>query len=179
MKQMQEATWNLERESVGERLEAALTSLLDEDRHLFDVDANERSISFRLAYYLQREFPDCDIDCEYNRAGHDAKEVHVNADWEPVPPNDDTGKTVYPDVIVHQRGLVPKRNLLVVEMKKKGAGNTKIGRDVEKLRAYMTQDNLGYRFGALVLVETREGIQPEAYIRLLLPAPAQAAPAGA
>ena len=166
MKQMKPETWRLSHKDVVERINLALSKLCEEDNYLFTVDANERSISFRLGFHLQAQFPDCDVDCEYNRTGKDFKEVYVDDSWEPVEPDDDTGRTVFPDIIVHQRGLVPKRNLLIIEMKKLNAGKIKIEKDIKKLKAYMTPDNLEYRFGVLVLLEIPV---PRAFISKVLP----------
>src|SRR5271165_7265202 len=48
---------------------AAVRQLFEPDAYLLQVDANERSITHRLALYLTPHFPDWDIDCEYNRCG--------------------------------------------------------------------------------------------------------------
>ena len=53
----------------GEAVARALSELLVNDRDLLSIDANERSITFRFAMYLQRHFPDWTVDCEYNRDG--------------------------------------------------------------------------------------------------------------
>lgn len=42
----------------GEAVARALSELLVNDRDLLGIDANERSITFRFAMYLQRYFPD-------------------------------------------------------------------------------------------------------------------------
>ena len=57
-------------EDVKRRVIAAICALYRHDRELLDVDANERSITHKLAEHLQREFPEWHVDCEYNRVGH-------------------------------------------------------------------------------------------------------------
>lgn len=42
----------------GEAVIRALSELLDNDYDLLGIDANERSITFRFAKYLQQHFPD-------------------------------------------------------------------------------------------------------------------------
>ena len=57
-------------EDVKKRVIAAICALYRHDRELLAVDANERSITHKLAEHLQREFPEWHVDCEYNRVGH-------------------------------------------------------------------------------------------------------------
>ena len=56
--------------------------------------------------------------------------------------------TVYPDVIIHQRGS-EEHNLLVIEAKK--SGNSGDG-DRQKVRAYMR--HLGYEYGLFLRFDT-------------------------
>ena len=82
---------------------------------LLTHDANERSISHKLAEILQGLVGDhWHVDCEYNRDGHDPKRVQL-----PVAgtQSDETeSKTVYPDIIIHKRGT--GNNFIVMEIKK-------------------------------------------------------------
>ena len=77
-------------EDVKRRVIAAICALYRHDRELLDVDANERSITHKLAEHLQREFPGWHVDCEYNRVGREPRRLEA--------------KTVFPDIIVHRRG---------------------------------------------------------------------------
>lgn len=120
--------------------ENALDSLCAVDRHLLHVDASERSISHRLAVHLASEFPDFDVDCEYNRVGFDVKRLTLS---ERKARDDDLeAVTVFPDIVVHKRGS-NESNLLVVEMKK-GSSNVSPRYDLEKLDAFRRE--LGYRY---------------------------------
>jgi hypothetical protein len=116
---------------AGAPVRYALEQLLKRDAYLLQVDANERSITARLAMYLQEALPDWQVDCEYNRDGVDPKRLqHLDL----YPDSEDTeAKTVFPDVIAHIRGT--KRNYLVIELKK--TTNT-VPREVDlgKLRGY-------------------------------------------
>jgi hypothetical protein len=51
---------------VRDKIIRAYRMLLSRDSYLLVADVNERSIH-RLAMYIQEEFPEYDIDCEYNR----------------------------------------------------------------------------------------------------------------
>jgi hypothetical protein len=142
-------------------LESALQKLVDEDADLFAVDINERSITHRLAVHLTPLFPAWDVDCKYNRNGHEPK--RLGFDVQTVETNDVDAKTVYPDVIVHQRGT--DHNLLVVEAKK--ANNAEgTGRDIRKLEAFV--DELGYQYAAAVVIDT--GTPPDYHIEWQYPA---------
>ena len=126
----------LNRFHIGARLVRALERLLQNDRYLFSVNANERSITHKLGCYLQSEFAAWDVDCEYNRDGHGPKELNLP---EYYPSDEDTdAKTVFPDVIVHRRGT--NQNRLVVECKK--SSNRRLrDNDFLKLREYKNQMN--------------------------------------
>ncbi|AOE85925.1 hypothetical protein [Pseudomonas sp. TCU-HL1] len=137
----------LRRFAPGEAVAAALTELLDRDRHLLEVDANERSITFRFAFYLQAHLPEWTVDCEYNRDGVEPKRLEylgLYPDSE-----DDDAKTVYPDVIVHRRGSL--ENYLVIEFKK-STSRVDPAIDLAKLQGY--KDQLGYEHALFVIVGT-------------------------
>jgi hypothetical protein len=121
-------------EDMAKLIVCAINKLFEQDQHLFIVDANERSITHRLGIYLQENFLDWDVDCEYNRNGHEVKSII--GDIGCVASNDTEGKTVFPDIIVHRRGT--DRNKLVVEIKKtKNIQKSAI--DLEKLK-YLSQE---------------------------------------
>jgi hypothetical protein len=138
----------LRRHAPGDAVIFALHTLMERDAHLLDVDANERSITFRFAMYLQSKLSDWEIDCEFNRDGVDPKRLvylglHPDSD-------DEEAKTVFPDVIAHRRGTT--QNFLVIEFKK---STSRVDReiDLQKLRGYKQQ--LGYEYALFVLVGTR------------------------
>jgi hypothetical protein len=106
-----------------ERVRAAYDDFLKSDQHLLTVDANERSLTNKLACYLEHEFPGWDVDCEYNRDGHETKRLDG---------------PVVPDVIIHRRGI--KENFIVIEAKKSSTSG--VGNDVEKLLRFKSE--LGY-----------------------------------
>ena len=127
----------------GEQVVEALRALLEHDAYLLACDANERSIAHRFAMYLQGQFPEWHVDCEYNRDGVDPKRIgHLGLD----PDAEDTeGQTVFPDVIVHRRGT--DENHLVIEVKK---ASSAVDRNIDrqKLRGYMR--DLNYRFALFI-----------------------------
>ncbi len=60
---------------TADRVIECVRQLLQSDAYLLRVDVNERAIAHRLAIYVQNAFPDWHVDCEYNRDGHDPKEI--------------------------------------------------------------------------------------------------------
>lgn len=101
-------------EDVKSRLISALNMLVEKDKHLLNVDANERSITHRLAVYLEGLFPEWDVDCEYNRNFDAVKRAGIkvrNARSDSL-----VAPSVFPDIIIHKRKSFD--NLLVIEAKK-------------------------------------------------------------
>src|SRR5260370_2676914 len=104
------------RDELQQKVKSAIDHLFHRDGDLFTLDANERSISHKLASYLQEEFGDeWNVDCEYNRDRHDTKYLQsFNVSDKSVKTNDTNAKTVYPDIIVHHRNT--SDNALVIEI---------------------------------------------------------------
>ena len=138
----------LYRDEVKQKVSNAVQRLFEEDHLLLEIDANERSISHRLAAYLQEEFLDWDVDCEYNRKGH-AEIKRLNLPIETVSSDDTEARTVFPDIVVHRRGT--SDNLLVVEVKKT-TSRISSKRDLQKLRAFREQ--LGYQYALFLKFAT-------------------------
>jgi len=127
-------------ESIRKKVLEALCKLRTNDHYLLEAKVNERTISHKLAEYLQEEF-ELVVDCEYNRHKKEPKRIfrelgNINC-------NDTDGKTVFPDIVVHKRGT-DDENLLVIEIKK---SSNPIDRDFdrEKIVAFTTE--LDYKFG--------------------------------
>lgn len=133
----------------GNAVLAALRELLEHDAYLLEWDVNERSIAHRFAMYLQAQFSNWDVDCEYNRDGVNPKRIgHLGLD----PDAEDTeGKTVFPDIIVHRRGTGD--NHLVIEIKK---STSAVDRNIDrqKLEGYMR--DLNYTFALFVEFQVGE-----------------------
>jgi len=122
----------MNKKQVDIALNRAIDIFVEKDKHLLAADANERSMSHRIAVYLEQEAPGYDVDCEYNRDGFDVKrlaleERHTSDD-------NDEAVTVFPDIIIHRRGN-NNHNLLVIEMKKAVTG-ADISYDLRKLQAF-------------------------------------------
>lgn len=138
------------KKEIGKKLNQAINLLLENDSYLLVTDVNERSISHRMAMYLQELFKDWDVDCEYNRDGHDAKILNLPSKKSHfIEATEDY--TVFPDIIVHHRGRGTGRNLLVIEIKKT-TSQIKCDGDIDKLKAFKKE--LGYCYRVFIKLRT-------------------------
>jgi hypothetical protein len=144
----------MEEQEVTTRLNRALREVEENDRYLLEFDLSERSIVSRVALYLQNEFPDFNVDVEYNRDGATPKRLGLPQGYANF--NENGQVLVVPDVIVHRRGH-DGPNILVLEVKKTTNAEPR-DYDRERVRALRTQ--LRYEFGAQIECETRRGHQP-------------------
>jgi hypothetical protein len=97
-----------------------------------------------LAEKLQNYFPDYKVDCEYNRHGDETKRLQYPFRRVILQPDDLDAKTVYPDIIIHQRGH-DNDNLVVIEVKT-NRSHENTSKDEEKLKAF-TRPEYNYRIG--------------------------------
>lgn len=128
-------------EEVKKRLITAIVRLYQNDQDLLRANVNERSITHRLAQYLQDEFPKWHVDCEYNRR-REQKKMLRHGDLQMVS-EDIQSRSVIPDIIIHRRGT--DENLVVIEVKKSKGGNET--KDVTKLSDFINNTEYQYHFG--------------------------------
>jgi len=137
------------------RLARSFERLFDHDGELFekgDGGIHEQTLTFRLGFYLQDEFPDLHVDCEYNRRGNDLKKRRLG------------GPLMKPDVVVHRRGLRDD-NLLVVGAKKASQWNATFPELSAKVSDLTNPGGLyGYKIGLCWNVaESRKRAQHRAF----------------
>ncbi len=65
---------------VRGNVDVILQRLVEHDRDLLLLDANERTITGRLGVYLQELFPEWNVDCEYNRILECVKQVVIDGE---------------------------------------------------------------------------------------------------
>jgi hypothetical protein len=139
-------------ERTCESLIYALEKFSQRDFHLIDYGASERSISHRIALYLEDCYGDFfNVDCEYNKNRTLPKYI----------PNKKAKKgesSTFPDIIVHERGL-NTRNHLVIEIKKIDCGSVEERQwDIAKLNAYKHSDGVyGYENAVFLEVGKKDG----------------------
>jgi len=143
----------LERLRIEVAVNTALLRLICEDTYLLKIDANELSITHRLAMYLQDSLPDWDVDCEYNRDLEGPKRVCGP-----------TGRDIIiPDIIVHHRGHHgTTSNLLAIEVKKSGSQSEDDAAAREKLRKLRKQHEYKYKHTLFLKLKTgKDGVGVE------------------
>jgi hypothetical protein len=142
---------------VKDKIQTAFRELLKRDSYLLEVNANERSITHRLAVYLEPKFPGFQTDCEYNRDEKIPKEL-----WsfkKTIESDDGDGVSVYPDIIIHRRGT--NKNHVVIEAKRLSKVTRCSSRaecicDRCKLRAY--KDDLEYQHAFFVIFPGKKAL---------------------
>jgi hypothetical protein len=135
-------------EKMAATVAQSIRELLNDDRKLFEVDANERSITHKFAEKLARKFTKWDVDCEYNRVYDKGDPKRIPSPG-PSTTGDTEGRTIYPDIIVHLRKQ--SQNLLVIEVKKSINKTTADATgDLEKIKALLCSVEYKYRFGLFV-----------------------------
>ena len=120
-----------EERRVREVMNAVLARLIAQDADLLVLDVHERTITAKLAGYMQELLPEWTVDPEYNRIQDRVKEVRFAEKW----------IIVVPDIIIHRRNS--SENLLVLEAKKIGDGKAE-AYDRRKILALKEQQHYHY-----------------------------------
>jgi hypothetical protein len=137
----------------------ALSKLFEKDRDLLEREVNERTLSFKLGEYLSSQYPNYHVDCEYNRKGDEVKRLPRS---QPSQTSDTRGQTIFPDIIIHERGN-DERNLAILEIKK--YGNNDIQRDIDKLQSLTNpQHDYKYDFGIHLTFDKKKVCDAQVYI---------------
>lgn len=130
----------------------SIQKLLAKDKILLSLDVNERSITHKLAEYLQNEFPNFNVDCEYNRFYDEGKKLELPRelgdliDFSDINWDDLEAKTIFPDIIIHKRNT--NVNYLVIELKKWTNRSSRMNDEI-KLKAFTTKP-FSYEFGMFI-----------------------------
>lgn len=137
----------------------SVNELIERDKHLFDVGANERSLTHKLACYISKRIPErsqggWDVDAEYNR-NRDALKTLKCLEFSQI--------TNYPDIIVHRRDLnndtgIEDNNLLIIEVKSKTKFSLEL-KDYKKIKCLIESNPYHYKYG--LYINLNNGISPE------------------
>jgi hypothetical protein len=145
----------MERDTIVKALHDAVEKLLERDIFLLKYDVHECAIAHRIAVYLECSCTGFDVDCEYNNdldSESGRKKVHY-------PDGSESGR-VRPDIIVHHRGRNgAEDNMLVVELKKCGAGQLEVESDRQKLIGFTSTNgcnHFSYMLGAALTFGVKE-----------------------
>jgi hypothetical protein len=137
---------------------AALREFYAHESFLFEKDLGERTLTHRLAVHLEKQFPGWEVDCDYNRLGERTLRLPHGTI---VSTDDSIGKSIYPDIVVHQREI--PNNLLAIEVRK-ASNHQPPEHDQHKLRA-LTDPHLWFAYGIGVwLVLGKSSVVSDVYI---------------
>ncbi|HEY0910393.1 MAG TPA: hypothetical protein VGD75_09190 [Bradyrhizobium sp.] len=142
-----------------DKVVAALGEFYAREVYLLEKDLGERTLTHRLAVYLESRFAGWDVDCDYNRLGERRLRLPKGAI---VSTDDDSGKSVYPDIVVHRR--TGPENLLAIEVRK-ATNHQPPEHDQHKLRG-LTDPHLwfAYQIGVLVTLAKDSVASSEVYV---------------
>jgi hypothetical protein len=141
-----------------DRVIASLKELYASEAFLFEHDLGERALTHRLAVYLEKQFPDWNVDCHFDRLGVRTMQLPHGT----IASTDDhLDKSIYPDIVVHQRDI--PNNLLAIEVRK-ASNHQPEEHDRQKLRA-LTDPHLwfAYATGVLLTLEKTNVGKSEVY----------------
>jgi len=141
------------------KLVAALQEFYAQEAFLLEKDLGERALTHRLAVYLEKQYPGWQVDCEYNRLGERTLRLPHGTI---VSTDDALGKSIFPDIVVHQRAI--PNNLLAVEVRK-ASNHQPLEHDQHKLKA-MTDPHVwfAYEIGALLTLSKKDVGMCEVYV---------------
>jgi hypothetical protein len=141
------------------KLITALQEFYARETFILERDLGERVLTHRLAVLIELHFPGWEVDCDYDRLGERTLRLpHGSV----VSTDDHLGKSVYPDIVVHQRDI--PNNLLAVEVRK-AANHQPIEHDQHKLKG-LTDPHLWFAFsiGVLLTLAKENVTASEVYI---------------
>ena len=137
-------------QEIKEKVIIALQCFYSNDAYLIEYQVAERALTHKLAEYLQKLFPDYNVDCEYNKVGDgDPKRIDLLMAAQQDCPQDcnkcaANKCVVFPDIIVHKRGR--DENILVIEAKTAWSGQAQVN-DYKKLQALIDSGEYHYQLG--------------------------------
>ena len=154
----------MEIEEIYQKIKRAFKEFVKRDYYLLQNNTSEQSMAHRLAIYIEVEFPDYDVDCEFNRNGLDERPKLLQV------MKDQSGKTgrIYPDIIVHKRGK--EIGMVAIETRKPGQKSKRdLVFDRLKLKGYL--DELSYKHAFYITFPVHkklDEISAENYIEKIL-----------
>jgi hypothetical protein len=156
-----------------DKVVTALQEFYRREAFLFERDLGERTLTHRLAVHIEKQFPGWDVDCDYNRLGERTLRLPHGTI---VSTDDPFGKSIYPDIVVHQREI--PNNLLAIEVRK-SANHQPPEHDRHKLRA-LTDPHLwfAYWIGILLTLAKKNVTSSEVFVGGVLDKPLSSRLAG-
>lgn len=127
------------------QLVTALQEFYAREKFLLEKDAGERALTHRLAVHVEAQFPGWEVDCDYDRLGERMMRLPHGTI---VSTDDRLSKSVFPDIVVHQRAI--PNNLLAIEVRK-ASNHRPLDHDQHKLQA-LTDPHLWFAYAIGVLL---------------------------
>ena len=150
----------------------ALRKFYADEIWLLEHDLGERTLTHRLAVYLEPQFPGWQVDCDYDRLGERTLRLPHGTI---VSTDDHLAKSVYPDIVVHQREI--PNNLLAIEVRK-ASNHQPPEHDRHKLQA-LTDPHLWFAYGiGVYLVLGKKSVVSDVYVGGVIDGPSSAWLAG-
>jgi hypothetical protein len=144
----------------------ALSEFYAREAFLFEKDLGERTLTHRLAVYLEKQFQGWEVDCDYSRLGDRTLRLPKGTI---VSTDDHLGKSIFPDIVVHQREI--PNNLLAIEVRK-ASNHQPPEHDQHKLQA-LTDPHLWFAYGTgIYLVLGKSSVVSDVYIGGVIDKPA-------
>ena len=140
------------------KLVTALHEFYAHETFLLEKDLGERTLAHRLAVHMEKQFSGWEVDCDYDKLGERTLRLPHGTI---VSTDDHFGKSVYPDIVVHQREI--PNNLLAVELRKAN-NHQPPEHDHHKLRA-LTDPHLWFAYWiGVFLVLGKESVVSDVYV---------------
>src|SRR5437899_12606855 len=92
---------------------AALQEFYARESYILEKDLGEIALTHRLAVQIEREFAGWEADCDYDRLGERTLRLPHGTI---ISTDDHLAKSVYRDIVVHQRAI--PNNLLAIAVRK-------------------------------------------------------------
>ena len=151
---------------------SALGEFYARETFLLEHDLGERVLTHRLAVHLEKQFSGWEVDCDYDRLGERTLRLPHGTI---VSTDDHLAKSIYPDIVVHQREI--PNNLLAIEVRK-AANHQPPEHDRHKLRA-LTDPHLWFAYWiGVYLVLGRKSVVSDVYVGGVIDGPLSAWLAG-
>jgi hypothetical protein len=137
----------------------AIREFYTRETHLLKKDLGERTLTHRLAVQVEKQFPGWEVDCDYNRLGERTLRLPRGSI---VSTDDEIGKSIFPDIVVHQREI--PNNLLAIEVRK-ASNHQPPEHDQHKLRG-LTDPHLwfAYRIGVFLTLGKKNVTTSDVYV---------------
>jgi hypothetical protein len=140
------------------KLVTALHEFYAHETFLLEKDLGERTLAHRLAVHMEKQFSGWEVDCDYDKLGERTLRLPHGTI---VSTDDHFGKSVYPDIVVHQREI--PNNLLAVELRKAN-NHQPPEHDHHKLRA-LTDPHLWFAYWiGVFLVLDKTSVVSDVYV---------------